>query len=192
MDRREFLQDLGLAAGASIAFTMLPRSLATWLFPQDIIPHLGEVTPEWISAESLALLCEMYPTHKLIHRKDVQREINKLPIEPFQLGKPIWSVDGRETRHFGVDIVFPENFRKMPLNLLREAYLRPSMALFANQLKECKPKFCFPLELPKAVEWSHTAFHEQRGLDIRFVRMVDIGTEQRMAQFVNRFDICVA
>ncbi|MDP9159474.1 MAG: hypothetical protein M3O09_04500 [Acidobacteriota bacterium] len=168
MNRRKFLESLGLTAAAAIALPKVPYA-GTWLFPEAVIEHVGTVTPEWIGAEALALLMEMYPG--TLTRKTGEFKLSK----------------GMEQLGISIPVAGTVDIREMPLARVREQYIRPAMAQFANKLKESKPKYCFPLVLPGGLDWTSRAVNNDRGMDLRFLRAYDIMENKT----INRFDICV-
>lgn len=154
LNRRSFLSTLGIAA-AGIAF----RPVGSWLVPDDIVSYDGEPNLRWLLAESIALLAAELPEKQFHHVTGATR-----------LGAL------GSAHQFGVDLRWADDLLKRPKDEIRSHYLAPCMAQMANEIKHLRPKTCFRLELPRAVDQAAAISAPKHGLDLRFVRAWHMGS----------------
>lgn len=158
-----------------MAFSRPLKALSSaLLIPDDLRQWDGAITPEWIAAEGIRLLAA------------------ELPYEQFE-ARPLVKMNGQmvnwphDARQFGAHF-HSLNHKDMGRQEYSKHVIEPPIMLMANEIRDHKPKACYPLALPKGVEDAAVAISEKNGFSLRYLRVYDI----REDLYVNRFDMLTA
>jgi hypothetical protein len=200
LDRRGFLQSLGLAVGAiTISPHILSRKvmegimtgrevLPDFIFPQQAVPYSGIVTPQWIVAETLReiTLNNQIKDRKFIHVDKQTGGIGSALMVGGVYTNEQRGGEGVFTHQICGNFQFSEEEVGMPLDEFREKHIIPCAKQIANEIAARENlKYCGKLVLPNAIEFASQVTDSLSGLDLRFIRAYDIVYNC----FVNRFDL---
>jgi hypothetical protein len=156
--RRNFLTTLGMAAGVAFAPKILTKSL--WQIPQDLVAWDGPATLEWCLAAAVAELAANLPHDRFRHVPHLKN-----------LGDPLIP---QHAHYLGISFSFDPQSGPTRREV-RERFLKPAMAQLADEINFRKPRTCFALPVPNALEYAGRIVNEEHGLDLRFCRAWDIG-----------------